>query len=137
MAWKWGCSKILKKPKLDNFRNRLIIYENIVVFRWVFGLYDHDRAECIFHKQKLVFFSWIMWISRYPYKVLGKWLGCFQILPFYTFLMITNKNTDQSTSIVLIVTNIFIILSKIQLMSDEIVLPKICMLGYQAHKLQE
>lgn len=46
--------------------------------------------------------------------------------------MITNKNTDQSTSIVLIVTNIFIILSKIQLMSDEIVLPKICMLGYQA-----
>lgn len=51
--------------------------------------------------------------------------------------MITNKNTDQSTSIVLIVTNIFIILSKIQLMSDEIVLPKICMLGYQAHKLQE
>ena len=51
--------------------------------------------------------------------------------------MITNKNTDQSTSIVLIVTNIFIILSKIQLMSDEIVLPKICMLGHQAHKLQE
>ena len=51
--------------------------------------------------------------------------------------MITNKNTDQSTSIVLIVTNIFIILSKIQLMSDEIVLPKICMLGYQAHNLQE